>query len=367
MIRRDFLKNLSAAGVASAAASTLAAPAVAQSKRELSMLTAWPRNSPGFGTSAERFARRIAAMSAGTLTVRVFQAGESVPLFKEFEKVSAGEADMYHSFDTYYQSASKAFNFFTGVPFGLNAAEHAAWIRFGGGREVCDDLGRKFGIKGFMAGSTGMQMGGWYNKDVKSLQDYKGLQIAIRGLGGEVVRKLGGTALPLAGSEIFSAMQSGVIDAAEWFGPWLDLAYGLYKVAKFYYYPGFQEPGSNVTVGIALKTWDSLSAEHKAIVECAADAENEAMLAEFNAKNMDALSILMTKHKVVLRRFGDEVMRALGEASGDIVADSGNGDDNAKKVYESFMKFRKSAVVWTKVTDQAYGEARLLPFRYGKT
>jgi len=366
MIRRDFLKKLSVAGLAGGAASTLAAPALAQSNRELRMLTAWPRNSPGFGTSAERFAQRVAAMSGGSLTVRVLQAGEAVPVFKELEKVSAGEADMYHSFDSYYQSASKAFNFFTGVPFGLNAAEQSGWIRFGGGREVWDEFGQKFGIKGFMAGSTGMQMGGWYNKEVRSLQDYKGLQIAIRGLGGDVVRKLGGTALPLAGNEIFSAMQQGIIDAAEWFGPWLDLSYGFYKVGKYYYYPGFQEPGANVTLGVGLKTWASLSSEHKAIIECAADGENEAVLAEFNAKNTDALNILMTKHKVVLRRFGDEVMRALGEASGDVVADAGSGDPVAKKIYESFMKYRKSSVVWTKVTDQAYGEARLLPFRYGK-
>ena len=366
MIRRDFLKKLSVTGIAGAAAGTLASPALAQGNRELRMLTAWPRNSPGFGTSAERLARRVASMSGGTLTIRVLQAGESAPVFKELEKVSAGEADMYHSFDSYYQSASKAFNFFTGVPFGLNAAEHAAWIRFGGGREVWDELGRKFGIKGFMAGSTGMQMGGWYNKDVRSLQDYKGLQIAIRGLGGDVVRKLGGTALPIAGGEIFSAMQAGVIDAAEWFGPWLDLSYGLYKVAKHYYYPGFQEPGSSVTLGIGLKTWESLSDQHKAIIECAADGENDAVLAEFNAKNTEALNILMTRHKVVLRRFGDEVMRALGEASGDVVADAGSGDPIAKKVYESFMKYRKASIVWTKVTDQAYGEARLLPFTYGK-
>jgi TRAP-type mannitol/chloroaromatic compound transport system substrate-binding protein len=366
MIRRDFLKKLSLAGLAGGAASALAAPALAQGRRELRMLTAWPRNSPGFGTSAERFAQRVAAMSGGLLTVRVLQAGEAAPVFKELEAVSTGEADMYHSFDSYYQSASKAFNFFTGVPFGLNAAEHSAWIRFGGGREVWDEFGQTFGVKCFMAGSTGMQMGGWYNKEVRSLQDYKGLQIAIRGLGGDVVRKLGGTALPLAGNEIFSAMQQGIVDAAEWFGPWLDLSYGFYKVGKYYYYPGFQEPGSNVTLGIGLKTWESLSTVQKAIIECAADGESDAVLAEFNAKNTEALTILMTRHKVVLRRFGDEVMRALGEASGDVVADAGAGDAVAKKVYESFMKYRKASVVWTKVTDQAYGEARLLPFHYGK-
>lgn len=368
MIRRDFLKGVGVAGLATAtAASSFPKPAIAQGGKQLRMITAWPRNSLGLGTSVERFAKRVAALSDGALTIRVFAAGEFAPLFKELEKVSAGEIDMYHSFDSYYQTTSKAFNFFTGVPFGLTAAEHAAWIRFGGGREVWDELGKQFGIKGFMAGSTGMQMGGWYNKEVRSLADYRGLQIRITGLGGEVVRKLGGTTVSLAGNEIFPALQSGAIDACEWFGPWVDLSYGLYKVAKYYYYPGFQEPSSTLTVAIGLKAWETLSAEHKAIIECAADAENDTVLAEFNQKNTEALSILMSRHKVTLRRFGDEVMKALGEAAGDVVAAAGAADDISKSVYESFLKFRRNAVVYTKVTEQAFGDARLLPFRYGKS
>ena len=238
---------------------------------------------------------------------------------------------------------------------------------FGGGREIWDELGKQFGIKSFMAGSTGMQMGGWYNKEVRSLADYKGLQIRITGLGGEVVRKLGGTTVSLAGNEIFPALQSGAIDACEWFGPWVDLSYGLYKVAKYYYYPGFQEPSSTLTVAIGLKVWETLSAEHKAIIECAADAENDTVLAEFNQKNTEALSILMSRHKVTLRRFGDEVMKALGGAAGDVVAAAGAADAISQNVYESFLKFRRNAVVYTKITEQAFGDARLLPFRYGKS
>jgi len=368
MIRRNFLKGVGVAGLASAAAvSAFPKPALAQGAKQLKMMTAWPRNSLGLGTSVERFAKRVAAMSDGSLTIRVFAAGELAPLFKELEKVSSGEADMYHSFDSYYQTSSKAFNFFSGVPFGLNAAEHGAWIRYGGGREAWDELGKQFGVKGFMAGSTGMQMGGWYNKEVRTLADYKGLQIRIAGLGAEVVRKLGGTTVSLPGNEIFPALQSGAIHACEWFGPWIDLAYGLYKVAKFYYYPGFQEPNSTMTVAIGLKVWDGLSAEHKAIIEAAADAENDAVLAEFNAKNAEALNILMTKHKVTLRRFSDDIMKALGEVAGDVITETSMSDEISKKVYDSFLKFRRNAVLYTKVTDQAYGDARLLPFRYGKT
>jgi TRAP-type mannitol/chloroaromatic compound transport system substrate-binding protein len=366
MIRRDFLKGIGVAGLATASAAALPTPAIAQGTKQLRMITAWPRNSLGLGTSVERFAKRVAALSNGNLTIRVFAAGEMAQLFKELEKVAAGDADMYHSFDSYYQTSAKAFNFFSGVPFGLNAAEHAAWIRYGGGREVWDELGKQFGVKSFMAGSTGMQMGGWYNKEVRSLQDYKGLQIRITGLAGEVVRKLGGTTVSLAGNEIFPALQSGAIQACEWFGPWIDLAYGLYKVAKFYYYPGWQEPTSTMTIGVSLKVWESLSAEHKAIIECAADAENDAVLAEFNAKNTEALNILMTKHKVTMRRFGDEVMKALGQTAGDVIEEAGTSDEISRKVYDSFLKFRRNAVVYTKVTDQAFGDARLLPFKFGK-
>ena len=331
------------------------------------MVTAWPKNFPGLGSSAERFATRVANASGGSLTVRVYAAGELAPVFKEMEKVQAGEADMYHSFDTYYQGASKAFNFFTSVPFGLTASEQTAWIRFGGGREVWDEFAKQFNIKGFQAGSTGMQMGGWYNKEVKTLADFKGLKIRMPGLGGEVVRKLGGTAVALAGPEIFPALQSGAIDAAEWVGPWNDLAFGFYKVTKFYYYPGFDKPNFSLTLGVNLDMWNGLTDSQRAIIENCADAENDMMLAEYNAKNIDALSILMTKHKVTMRRFSDDIMKGLGEASGDVIADAGNSDPVAKKVYESFMKFRKNAVVWTKVTDQAFADARLLPFRYGKS
>ena len=286
MKRREFMKGAAVAGAGAAvAASTLPKPAIAQGKKELKMVTTWPKNFPGLGTGAERLARNITAMSGGSLTVKVFAAGELVPPFESFDAVSSGTADMYHAADYYWQGKSKAFNFYAAVPFGLTATEQAAWIHHGGGQQLWDELSKGFGIKPFMAGNTGVQMGGWFNKEVNSLEDYKGLKIRMPGLGGEVLRRIGAAAVSLPGGEIFPALQSGAIDATEWVGPWNDLAFGFYKVTKFYYYPGFHEPGTTLSSGVNLKTWEGLSADHKAIITTAMAAENDLSLSEFNARN----------------------------------------------------------------------------------
>ena len=196
------------------------------------MVTTWPKNFPGLGTTAESLDRRIIAMRGGTLRVKVFAAKELVPPFKSFDTVSGDTADMYHAAEYYWQGKSKAFNFFAAVPFGLTAAEHTAWINHGGGQELWDELAAGFNLKPFMAGNTGVQMGGWFNKEINSLDDYKGLKIRIPGLGGEVLRKIGAAAINLPGGEIYTSLQSGAIDATEWVGPWNDLAFGFYKVTK---------------------------------------------------------------------------------------------------------------------------------------
>ena len=348
-----------------AAASSLPKPAIAQGRKQLKMVTTWPKNFPGLGTTAERLAKRITAMSGGNLSVKVFAAGELVPPFESFDAVSSGTTDMYHAAEYYWQGKSKAFNFFAAVPFGLTATEQSAWINHGGGQKLWDDLGKKFGMKPFMAGNTGVQMGGWFNKQVNSLEDYKGLKIRMPGLGGEVLRKIGASAVALPGGEIFPALQSGAIDATEWVGPWNDLAFGFYKVTKYYYYPGFHEPGTTLSSSVNLKTWDGLSSEHKAIITAAMSAENDFTLAEFNTRNNGSLEVLINKHKVKVRKFSDTVMNNIGKASGEVVRAAGSGDKTTQAVLDSFLKFRKSAIAWSKLSDQAYWNARLLPFKYG--
>ncbi|MGB0749630.1 MAG: TRAP transporter substrate-binding protein [Magnetospiraceae bacterium] len=328
------------------------------------MVTTWPKNFPGLGTGAERFAKRITDMSGGALTVKVLAAGELVPPFESFDAVSSGAADMYHGAEYYWQGKSKAFNFFAAVPFGLTAVEQNAWIHNGGCQELWDELSAGFNIKAFMAGNTGVQMGGWFNKEINTLEDYKGLKIRMPGLGGEVLNRLGATPVSLPGGEIFPSLQSGAIDATEWVGPWNDLAFGFYKVAKFYYYPGFHEPGTSLSGAVNLKVWESLSNDHKQIIETAAMAENSFTLSEFTAKNGDALATLINEHNVTLKRFSDDVMKAIGTASGEVLAEVAAADAQTKKVYDAFIKFRKDVMGWTNLSETAYAAARSLDYKY---
>ncbi|MBB4286710.1 TRAP transporter substrate-binding protein [Roseospira goensis] len=364
MKRREFLSGAAATGVGAAATAGLATPAIAQDRRELKLVTTWPKNFPGLGTSAERWAQRITAMSGGRLTVKVFAAGELVPAFEAFDAVSAGTADMYHGAEYYWQGKSKAFNFFAAVPFGLTATEINAWIYHAGGQQLWDELSAGFNIKPMLVANTGVQMGGWFNKEINSLEDYKGLKIRMPGLGGEVLRRIGAAAVSLPGGEIFPALQSGAIDATEWVGPWNDLAFGFYKVTKYYYYPGFHEPGTALSGGVNLDVWNSLSDEDKAIIEAAAAAENDYTLAEFNARNGDALATLINEHGVELRRFSDDVLTAIGTAAGEVVAEVAAGDAMTQKVYDSFVDFRSKAIGWARIADQAYWNARELPYTY---
>lgn len=366
MKRRTFLKGAAATGTVAAAtaAAGFPAPAIAQGIRELKMVTTWPKNFPGLGTAAERLAKRIASMSDDKLRVRVFAAGELVPPFEAFDAVSAGTADMYHAAEYYWQGKSKAFNFFTAVPYGLTGPERLAWIYFGSGQELWDELSAQFNLKAFVWGSTGVQMGGWFNREVNTLDDFKGLKFRMPGIGGEVLRRLGVAVVNLPGGEIFPALQSGAIDASEWVGPWNDLAFGFYKVVKYYYYPGFHEPGTVGSFALNLKLWESLSKSEQEMIRTAAEAESAVASADFNAHNTEALEILLTKHGVELRKFPDKLLNTIGKVSGEVVAEVGTSDPFTKRVYESFLKFRKNAIAWGKVADQAYMNARLLPFKY---
>ncbi|MEZ5669516.1 MAG: TRAP transporter substrate-binding protein [Alphaproteobacteria bacterium] len=364
MKRRDFIAAGAVAGVA-AAASSLPKPAIAQERRDVKLVTTWPKNFPGLGTGAQRFADRVTAMTEGRLTVQLFAAGELVPPFESFDAVSAGNADMYHGAAYYWQGKAPAFNFFAAVPFGLLANEMNAWIYHLGGQELWDELAGQFNVKCMMCGNTGVQMGGWFNKEINSLDDLQGLTIRMPGLGGEVLRRIGANAVALPGGEIYPALESGAIDATEWVGPWNDLAFGFYKVTQYYYYPGFHEPGTALDLGINVDFWNSLSETDQAIVRAAAAAENVEMLAEFDARNADALKTLLDEHGVELKKFSNDVLNAIGEASGAVVKEVGEGGDElTKRIYDSFMAARGTGIAWTKLSSSAFSDARLLPFPY---
>jgi TRAP-type mannitol/chloroaromatic compound transport system substrate-binding protein len=359
MKRRRFLL----AGAAGLAAG-VAAPALAQNKRELRLVTTWPKGMPGVGTGAERLGKRITEMSDGELTVKVYAAGELIQPFDVFDAVSSGRADLYHSTEYNWQGKSPAFAFFSGVPFGLTAEEMNGWIRQEGAQAIWDDLSKQFGVKPFLAGNTGMGLGGWFTKEIKTPKDFAGLKIHMPGLGGEVLRRMGATAITLPDGEVYRALESGVIDAASGLGAWNDVALGFYKVAKFCYYPSFNQ-GTALSLGVNLKLWEGLTNSQKRVIEGAAAAENSEILAEFNARNADAIETLRGKLNVMPRKFDDAVLRAIGDASGQVLMQAAENHPNTSKALQSFLDFRRKAVTWAKYGDQAYLNARLLPFKYG--
>ncbi|MGL1919775.1 MAG: TRAP transporter substrate-binding protein [Hyphomicrobiales bacterium] len=359
MDRRKFLKGAGAAAVGATAA-TLATPALAADVKRLKMVTSWPKGFPGLGTGAQQFADRVNTVSNGAIEIKLYAAGELVGGLECHDAVQAGTADLYHSAEYYYGGKSKALNFFTAVPFGLTANEHDAWIMHGGGQELWDEVSGQFNIKCLLSQNTGVQMGGWFTKEINSVEDFKGLKMRIPGLGGAVHSKLGGTPVTLPGGEIMPALQAGTIDATEWVGPWNDMAFGFYKVAKHAYFPGFHEPGSALAVGFNKGVWDGFSATEQALIEACALATNNNVSAEYNAKSTAALNDLQTKHGVTYHEYSDEIFTAMGEASKEVLAEVSQADALTKKVHDSFMAFRKDALVWSEYSDGSYMRKRKL-------
>ncbi len=368
MDRRTFLSGAAIATVGAASACSQqseqdrpAAPAVNRGeRRRLRMVTTWPTGFPGLGTAAERTAQFITEMSGGRIEVEVLGAGEIVGAFEVFDAVSNGVADMYHAAEYYWQGRSPAYSFFCAVPLGMTAHEIMGWVEYGGGQELWNELSAQFNLIAFQAGNTGHQMGGWFKREVNTLEDFRGLRMRIPGLGGAVIRELGGAAVALSGGEIYQSLQSGAIDATEWVGPWNDLAFGFYREAPFYYGPGFHEPGSALAVGLNLGVWESLSGEDKAIVRAACRAANNQSLAEFAWQNGAALRTLVEEHDVQLRSFSDEIWARVGEISEQVVADTANADPLTRRVYESYARARAEIRRWALVSEAPYYQKREL-------
>src|ERR1700730_8451851 len=322
---------LRAGVIASAAA--FPAPAISQGIREFRMATSWPKGTPGLSSSAERIGQTITAATGKRIQVSVFAAGELVKPLEVFDAVSSGVVDMYHSAEYYWERRSPAFNFFAAVPFGFTADELAAWIHFGGGQELWDELSANYNIKPLLSGNSGVQMGGWFTKEVTGPESFAGLKYRMPGLGGEVLRRLGAVVINLPGGEITAALKTGAIDASEWVGPWNDMALGLNKVSKFYYYPGFHEPGTALSLGFNKKLWDGLSAEDRSAIATVANAEYTLSLAEFNANNAKSLEQLSQDKSIEIRKFDDTLLQALGNASGEVLLDAARQDALTHRTY----------------------------------
>jgi TRAP-type mannitol/chloroaromatic compound transport system substrate-binding protein len=358
MKRREFIRKTGTGALLTG--SLMATTQVVQAKPDFrwKMVTSWPRNFPGLGTGANFLAKLINEMSGGRIHVKVYGARELVGAFEIFDAVSQGTAEMGHGGAYYWKGKNPATQFFSAVPFGFTAQEMNSWLYYGGGLKLWEEVYDDFGLIPNPAGNTGVQMGGWFNRQIDSVKDLKGLKMRLPGLGGEVLKRLGGIPVSLPGGEIFTSLQSGAIDATEWIGPYNDLAFGFYKVAKYYYYPGWHEPGTSLECFINQKAFKQLPIDLQSIVRNACRVANEDMLAEYTARNQAALVTLVKKHKVQLKKYPTEVLDKFRKTSEQVVSEIAESSSLSNKIYHSFSEFKEQVSAWHELSEKAYLNTR---------
>jgi TRAP-type mannitol/chloroaromatic compound transport system substrate-binding protein len=357
-----FVLLLSAAGCDGGAGSAPGPAAGSETSTEevyrWKLITTWPKNLPALGTAPERMAESVRTMSRGRLDIRVYGAGELVGAFEVFDAVAQGTAEMGNGASYYWRSKLPVAAVFSTVPFGLTAQEMNGWLHYGGGLDLWQELYAPFGLIPMAAGNTGVQMGGWFNKEINGIEDLRGLKMRIPGLGGEVLERLGGVPVSMPGSEVFTSLQTGVIDATEWVGPYNDLAFGLHTVASYYYYPGWHEPGATIESLVNAEAWASLPPDLQAILAAAVRVANDDVLAEFTARNAEALETLVEEHGVEVRPFPPDVLASLRQASAEVVADLAGDDPLHQRILESQQRFTRSVKAYHEITERAYLNAR---------
>ena len=342
------------AGDTAAGAATSLRPKVVEWK----LVTAWPKNLPAIGTAPERLAEWLAGMSAGRFQIEVYAAGELVPAFEVFDAVSRGHAQMGHGAAYYWRGKVPMAAFFTTVPFGMTAQEMNGWLGYGGGMALWRELYAPFNLVPFRAGNTGVQMAGWFNRQINSLADVQGLKMRIPGLGGEVFGRAGGAPVTLPGSEIYTALQTGVVDAAEWVSAYNDLAFGLQDIASYYYYPGWHEPGPTLEAIVNAEAWAALPEEFQVMLETACRAINQDVLDEFTARNAAALKTLVEEHGVQVRRLPDDVLAKLSELSAQVLREQAQGDELGQRILASYQAFLDDVRGYHARSEQAYINVR---------
>lgn len=330
-----------------------AATAPAQTYR-WKMVTSWPKNFPGLGSTPELFAKNVTAMSGGRLQIKVYGGGELVPALEVFDAVSNGTAQMGHDAAYYAKGKIPAAQMFTAIPFGMNAQEMNGWLHYGGGLALWEALYAPYNIVPMAGGNTGNQMAGWFKKEINGMDDLKGLKMRIPGLAGEVLKRVGGIPVTLSGGELFTSLQSGVIDATEWVGPYNDLAFGLHKAAEYYYYSPWHEPGAVLQFTLNKRAFEGLPDDLQQIVRVAARAANQDMLDEYTARNNVALKQLIEKHGVKLRKFPAEVMAGLKAATVEVMAEEVANDAAMKKVWDSYQQFSQQAREYHNISEKEY-------------
>ena len=348
MERRSFLKR----AAAGASAGVIAAPALAQSQPTINwrLASSFPKSLDTIYGAAETFTKRVSTLTNGKFNIRVFAGGEIVPALQVLDAVQAGTVEMGHSAAYYYFGKDPTFAFDCAVPFGLNSRQQTAWFDQGGGRDLLRSFYKDYGIVNFLGGNTGTQMGGWFRKEVKSVKDLNGLKMRIGGFAGRVMQKLGLVPQQIAGGDIYPALEKGTIDAAEWVGPYDDEKLGFYKVAPFYYTPGWWEAGPQLSFYVGMKEWEKLPKEYQAAVEAASYEAHVVMQAEYDARNPAALARLL-KNGVKLRSFNKEIMDACWKAANEVMDEEAAKNAKFKKIYEPWKRFRQDENQWFSVAE----------------
>ncbi len=323
-------------------------------KYKWKMVTTWPPNFPVLGEGCNLFAKWVKEMSGGRMEIKVYGGGELVPALESFNAVSSGAAECGHGAAYYWAGLAPSAQFFASVPFGMNAQQMNAWIISGGGQELWEELYDKFNLLPMPAGNSGVQMGGWFNKEINSINDLKGLKMRMPGLGGKVLAKAGGNPILIAGGELYTSLERGVIDATEWIGPYHDYIMGFHDIAKYYYSPGWHEAGTTLELFFNKEKFNALPNDLQEIMRTAAMRLNMWMLSEFEAKNTFYLKKILSESKAEIREFPQEVLTQLKQYTDEVLADVTETDAFAKKVYDSYDKFRKDAVEWSKLTEKVF-------------
>ena len=361
MKRRQFLKT---AGLGVAASAAVAAPAIAQSMPEMRwrLTASWPKSLDTLFGACETFAKFVSEATDNKFQIQTFAAGEIVPGLQVLDAVQNGTVELGHSAQYYYIGKDPTWALFCAVPFGLNARQQNAWFYEGDGQQLIDEFGAKFNTKCLLMGNTGCQMGGWFRKEIRTPADFNGLKMRIGGWAGKTLGKLGLVAQQLAGGDIYPALEKGPIDAAEWVGPYDDEKLGFYKVAKYYYYPGWWEGGTTNHLLINLQKWNELPKAYKAIITAAAGAANVMEQANYDKRNPEALKRLLS-NGVQLRPFTQEVMEACLKASNEVNAEESAKNPNYKKVVENMEAFRAQEYFWWQVAEYGFDTFQIRSLR----
>lgn len=332
-----------------------------QTVYEWKLITSWPKNLPALGTSPEHFADIVEKMSNGRMKIRVFGANELVGGLEVFDAVSQGVAEIGHTSAYYWQGKIPGAPFFATIPFGLTSTEMNAWLSHGGGNELWQEIYAPFNLIPTRGGNSGTQMFGWFNKEINSLADLQGLKMRIPGLGGEVFSRAGGTPVTMQVSEVFTAMQTGALDATEFVSPFNDMAAGYHTVADYYYYPGWHEPGSTLEMIFNKPAFEALPEDLQEILKAGTEVTNQLLMDELTARNNEALRVLIAEHGVELRKLPDEVLIKLREISDQVVSELAETDDVTRRIYESYKNFQEGVEKYHLISEEAYIEARKLP------